>query len=139
LSGVVEHRGYVPADERQKLFEGARLLVLPSLHEGFGLPVLEALSLGVPTIVSDRGALPELVEDAALVVDPDSPEALAGAIDRMLADQALAAAISAKGRLRAGKFSWERSARVLRDAFERALEARARQTRPSRGSAEPRA
>jgi glycosyltransferase involved in cell wall biosynthesis len=136
LAGLVEHRGYVPADSRQQLFEGARLLVLPSFNEGFGLPVLEALSLGVPTIVSNQGALPELVEDTALIVDPDSAEGLATAIERLLTDESLAAALSGKGRLRANRYSWERSARTLREAFEHATNTHARRRIANRGHAE---
>ncbi len=129
LAGLVEHVGYVPAERRQELFEGARFLVQPSLDEGFGLPVLEALSLGVPTIVSDRGALPELVGDAGIVFDPTSATALASALERLLADAALAAACSGKGLLRARQFSWASSARLLHDAFEHAVEDRARRAR----------
>jgi glycosyltransferase involved in cell wall biosynthesis len=139
LSAAVEHIGYVAADARQALFEGARLLVLPSFNEGFGLPVLEALSLGVPTIVSTRGALPELVQDAALIVDPRSPEELAGAIARLLDDDALAAALAGKGLLRARQFTWARSARVLFEAFEHAVAARARRRAAAGSHGEARA
>jgi glycosyltransferase involved in cell wall biosynthesis len=138
LAGLVEHVGYVAADARQALFEGARLLVLPSFHEGFGIPVLEAMSLGVPAIVSNRGALPELVEDAALVVDPGNPEELAGAIARLLDDEAFAAAASGKGRLRARQFSWARSGRVLWEAFEHAVATRARRKTGARDGEETR-
>ena len=71
LAGQVDYVGYVPDDQRRALFEGASLLVLPSWHEGFGLPVLEAMTLGVPVVTSDRGALPEVTADAGLCVSPD--------------------------------------------------------------------
>jgi glycosyltransferase involved in cell wall biosynthesis len=136
LAGLVDLKGYVPADARQALFEGARLLVLPSHHEGFGLPVLEALSLGVPTIVSNRGALPELVEDAGLVVDSQRVEDLAGAMDRILSDNAFAASLAGKGRLRARAYSWAHSARALRTAFKHAVASHQRRGRPGRDAAE---
>ena len=73
LRGVVRHLGYVDADRRRALYEGARLLVLPSLDEGFGLPVLEAMTTGVPVVAANRGALPEVVGDAGPLIDPERP------------------------------------------------------------------
>ena len=71
LAGHVDYRGYVSPDQRESLFKGAQALVLPSFDEGFGIPALEAMAAGVPVIASNRGALPEVVGDAALLVDPD--------------------------------------------------------------------
>ena len=82
LRGAVRHLGYVDADRRRSLYEGARLLVLPSLDEGFGLPVLEAMATGVPVVAANRGALPEVVGGAGPLIDPESPEDLAAAIER---------------------------------------------------------
>ena len=67
----VRHIGYVEPAKRQALYEGARLLVQPSFEEGFGIPVLEAMTLGVPVVAANRGALPEVLGDAGLLVDPD--------------------------------------------------------------------
>ena len=70
----------------------------PSFDEGFGIPVLEAMTLGVPVVAADRGALPEVLGDAGRLVDPDSPAAIAAAIERLVDDPALAASCVAKGR-----------------------------------------
>ncbi len=110
LAGRVDIRGYVDDAGRREAFAGARLLVIPSFHEGFGLPALEAMALGVPVVSSNRGALPEVVGDAGLLVNPDDPPAIAAAIGRVLDDVHLAEALAARGRLRARQFTWESSA-----------------------------
>jgi glycosyltransferase involved in cell wall biosynthesis len=81
LAGVVTHRGYVPDADREALYAGARLVVMPSLDEGFGLPALEAMSAGIPVIASRRGSLPEVVGSGGLLLDELTPEALAAAIE----------------------------------------------------------
>jgi glycosyltransferase involved in cell wall biosynthesis len=96
----------VSEDLLPALYAGAEAFVLPSLHEGFGLPVVEAMACGVPVVASDRGALPETCGGAALLVDPTDPEAVADAIDAAIGDERLAAA----GMERAAAFSWERTA-----------------------------
>jgi glycosyltransferase involved in cell wall biosynthesis len=126
LAGRVDYVGYVPDDQRRALFEGASLLVLPSWHEGFGLPVLEAMTLGVPVVTSDRGALPEVTADAGLCVSPDEPGALADAIRRVLQDQALAEACVRRGLARAGALSWSESARAVWALYADAVERRVR-------------
>lgn len=125
LAGGVDHLGYVPASQRQQVYHGARVLVLPSFDEGFGLPALEAMSLGVPVVAADRGALPEVVGDAGLLVSPDDPEALSSALERVLGDDVLARSLSMRGRERAGRFNWRDTARAARAAFEEAIDARA--------------
>jgi len=129
LHGVVRHVGYVDPSKRRGLYEGARLLVQPSFEEGFGLPVLEAMTLGVPVVASDRGALPEVLGDAGLLIDPAEPEQLASAIERMLRDESFAAGCAAKGPLRARHFRWDLTARRVYEAYQMASEARARGTR----------
>jgi glycosyltransferase involved in cell wall biosynthesis len=124
LEGYVKHIGYVDAAHRRALFEGARLLVQPSFDEGFGMPVLEAMTLGVPVVAADRGALPEVLGDAGLLVDPEAPEALAAAIDRLLDDDAFAATCVSKGVTRARQFSWDAMARGVYDAYRQAIERR---------------
>ena len=124
LNRLVRHVGYVDPAKRRSLFEGARLLVQPSFDEGFGMPVLEAMTLGVPVIAARRGALPEVVGDAGPLIDPESPEELASAIERLLDDDALWAACAAKGPLRAHHFRWEESSRRLADAYRLALQHR---------------
>ena len=124
LEGVARHIGYVDPDRRRELYEGARMLVQPSHEEGFGIPVLEAMTIGVPVVAADRGALPEVLGDAGTLVDPDSREDLADAIERMATDDAYADACASKGTMRARQFSWSRTARHVYQAYELALEHR---------------
>ena len=123
--GRVTHRGYVPDAERPGLYAGATALVLPSFAEGFGLPVLEAMTVGVPVVASDRGALPEVLGDAGLLVSPDDPEELAAALHRVVTDAPFAAMLGARGARRSLTFDWMTAATALRDTYE-ALTARAR-------------
>ena len=118
LNAVVRHVGYVPPPERQKLYAGARLLVQPSFDEGFGMPVLEAMTFGVPVVAANRGALPEVLGDAGLLVDPERPANIAAAIDRMLVDHAFAADCVARGIARARAFSWHRTAQRVYDTYQ---------------------
>jgi glycosyltransferase involved in cell wall biosynthesis len=92
------------------LYGGALAFVFPSLWEGFGLPVLEAMASGAPVLASNRGALPEVTGGAALLVDP-APAPLADALERLLAEPALRERLRAAGLARAAAFSWERTAR----------------------------
>ena len=124
LRGHVELRGYVPAEQRESLYKGAQAFVLPSFDEGFGIPALEAMSAGVPVVVANRGALPEVVGDAALLVDPDVPDSIAAAIERLLGDGDLRANLARRGLERARQFTWTRTARDVRRAYEDALLAR---------------
>jgi glycosyltransferase involved in cell wall biosynthesis len=124
LAGHVEYRGYVSADDREALFKGAQAFVLPAFDEGFGIPAVEAMAAGVPVIVSNRGALPEVVDEAGLFMDPDDVESLTSALDRMLADSNLRASCARRGLDRARHFTWTQTARDVRRAYEDALLAR---------------
>ena len=124
LAGHVEYRGYVSSDDRESLYKGAQVFVLPSFDEGFGIPALEAMSAGVPVVVSNRGALPEVVGDAGLLVDPDDPDSLAAALERLIGDSNLRAASARRGLERARHFTWAQTARDVRRAYEDALLAR---------------
>lgn len=106
-------------DELAALMAGCSAFVLPSHWEGFGLTALEAMACGAPVIVSDRGALPEVVGDAGLTCTPDPP-ALAAALTRVLSDPALAESMRSRGRERASHFTWERTARGWLESLERA-------------------
>lgn len=122
LAGLVRHRGYADPADRRQLYEGARLLVQPSFEEGFGLPVLEAMTLGVPVVAASRGALPEVLGDAGLLVNPDRPDELAAAIERLLDDELTAGVCAARGPLRARHFRWHDTARHVYAAYELALD-----------------
>jgi glycosyltransferase involved in cell wall biosynthesis len=124
LAGHVRHEGYVDERQLRKLYEGAVLLVLPSLDEGFGIPALEAMTVGVPVIAAARGALPEVVGDAGLLVDPFDVSALAAALERMLSDAQLRDRLSLAGGAQARRFSWRASAAALTGAYAQAIEHR---------------
>ena len=124
LAGRVRHIGYVEPADRQALYAGATMLVMPSFEEGFGISVLEAMTVGVPVVASARGSLPEVLGDAGPLVDPDEPAAIAGAMARLLDDDGYAAACAAKGVLRARQFNWERTARLVYAVYLQAIEAR---------------
>ena len=103
------------------MYADARVLVLPSLDEGFGLTALEAMSAGVPVVASNRGSLPEVVANGGTLVDPADVEALAAALERIVSDEAAASAAGTAGLARARTFSWERSAATLRRAYADAI------------------
>ncbi len=124
LAGRVRHLGYVNEAERERLYREASIVVLPSLDEGFGLPALEAMTIGVPVVVSSRGALPEVVGRAGLIVDAEDVAGLATAMDRILKDPALAQACSLAGIEQARRFSWDGSAGRLMQAYVSAIERR---------------
>jgi glycosyltransferase involved in cell wall biosynthesis len=121
LDGHVEYRGYVDDAAREALYAGARLLVLPSLDEGFGLPVLEAMSAGIPVLTSNRGALPEVVGEAGLTIDPNDAEGFADALVQLTTDAAMATERAIRGLEHARSFSWDTAALRLRDAYEYAI------------------
>ncbi|HMB81121.1 MAG TPA: glycosyltransferase family 1 protein [Vicinamibacterales bacterium] len=125
LQGVVRHIGYVDAYDRRALYEGARMLVQPSFEEGFGMPVLEAMSLGVPVVAANRGSLPEVLGGAGLLVDPNRPDDIAQAIARLMSDDGLAAECAAKGIARAGAFRWDETAHRVYETYQLAIERRA--------------
>jgi len=112
LNGDVTFVG-VPEDEQlADLYRGAEALVFPSLYEGFGLPALEAMACGVPVLTSKVCALPEVVGDAAVLVDPSDVEAIADGIHRLTEDNTLREELRRKGLKRARQFSWDKTARL---------------------------
>jgi glycosyltransferase involved in cell wall biosynthesis len=120
LAGAVQFRGYVRDEERPVLYRHARMLVLPSFEEGFGLPVLEAMASGVPVVISDRGSLPEVAGAAAMPVPPDDIEALAAQMESLLDDGPARTAIS-RGHVQAATFSWQSCAQAALDAYRDAI------------------
>lgn len=121
LAGHVELPGYVSNAERQKLYEGARLLVIPSLEEGFGLPALEAMALGLPVVASNRGSLPEVLDGAGRLMDPEDVGDIARAIEDVLFEPNVADGMVRRGLERARMFSWERSAKELVEQYAAAI------------------
>ena len=103
------------------LYNAAAVLVLPSYYEGFGLTVLEAMACGAPTIISDRGSLPEIAGGASLMIDPDDPIELAEALDRVLHDGELQQQLRHQGFHRVKEFSWERCVREVVAVYHRVL------------------
>jgi len=120
LQGRVEVRGYVDEDELVSLYRHATAFVYPSLYEGFGLPVIEAMACGTLVLASRVSALPELAEGAAVLVDPGDEEALADAMHALATDEALRARLRAAGRARAAQYSWEATADRTIEAYDEA-------------------
>ncbi len=124
LAGRARHVGYVSGAVRERLYREAAMVVLPSLDEGFGLPALEAMTIGVPVVVSSRGALPEVVGAAGVIVDPDDVAGMASAMHRILSEPGLARRCSEQGIVEARRFSWDTSAARLMEAYGAAVERR---------------
>jgi glycosyltransferase involved in cell wall biosynthesis len=114
---------WVSADELEALYAVATCLVFPSLYEGFGLPVLEAMARGVPVATSGRAALAEVADDAALLFDPEDVDAIRAAIKRLLSDEGERRRLAELGRRRAEGFTWERTAKLTVESYRRALDA----------------
>ena len=129
LAGHVRHVGYVDSKNLKPLFEGARMLVQPSFEEGFGLPPLEAMTLGVPVVAANRGSIPEVVGDAGLLVNPESAEALAAAIGQLLDDGTLESRLAAAGPVRARAFRREDMTARAVEAYMLAIEHREQRRR----------
>ena len=107
--------GYVSDADLAALYAGCEVFAYPSLYEGFGLPILEAMAAGAPVLTSNVSSLPEVAGDAALLVDPRSVTAIRDALKQLLQDAPRRAALRDAGRLRAAQFSWERTAMEIRD------------------------
>jgi len=121
LGQRVRFIGPVAEEDLPALYGGATLFVFPSLYEGFGLPLLEAMACGTPVVCSDRSSLPEVAGDAALLVDPVDVAALADALLRLLEDTALREHLTERAIARAATFSWERAARETLEVYGRLL------------------
>jgi glycosyltransferase involved in cell wall biosynthesis len=125
LAGRVETPGYIAPDEREALYRRALVFVLPSHTEGFGMPAVEAMMVGVPVIAANRGALTESVGSAGVLVDPDAPVAFTEALAELLGSPTRRQALSDAGRAHASTFTWRRTAESTRAAWQLALEHRA--------------
>lgn len=113
----IEATGWLPDGEIERLYRRAAILAFPSLDEGFGIPALEAMAYGVPVLSSNRAALPEVCGDAALLVDPLREEEIAGALARLIEDEALRQRLAKAGRARAALFPWSRTVEETWQAY----------------------
>jgi glycosyltransferase involved in cell wall biosynthesis len=120
LAGSIRLPGWVGASELEGLYRTADCFVFPSLREGFGLPLLEAMARGVPIACSNTSAVPEVAGNAALYFDPYRIDEIAGAVVRLLQDRALASELVQRGRARQAQFTWTKAARETLASYERA-------------------
>ncbi len=113
--------GWVSPEEAEGLFAAAGVFIVPSLFEGFGLPIVEAMARGVPVCCSNRGAMAEVAGDAAVTFDPESAPAIAQAVEHVLASPERRARLRQSGLQRAAEFTWSRTARLTRESYVAAL------------------
>ena len=119
LRARVDFVGAVPEEKLPSLYRGAKALIFPSLYEGFGLPILEAMACGIPVVTSNITAMPEVAGDAALLVDPGSVEQITGAMEQIVADSGMRQQLREKGLRRAMKFSWGGAVSKVREVLGR--------------------
>jgi len=124
LKDIVSCAGYVADEDRERLYAGARAVVLPSLDEGFGLTVLEAMSAGIAVVASNRGSLPEVIGAGGVVLDPHDAAGWASAIERVSSDADWAEALGRAGLERARAFTWARTATHVHEAYTDAVRRR---------------
>lgn len=113
LPGNVKYLGYISDEELKALYESAFCFIYPSFYEGFGLPPLEAMSVGCPVIASDRASLPEVIGDAALYCDPSDPKTIANKIETLIRNNNLRNELIDKGRMQSEKYSWGDTAQKI--------------------------
>ncbi len=121
LGPAVHYVGSAPDADLAALYAGALALVYPSLYEGFGLPVLEAMACGCPVVASDRGGLKETAGDAAVLVNPLSVREIAAAVRALLTDSSRRGELAQRGRRRAASFTWERTAKQTLSVYQKVL------------------
>lgn len=121
LGGRVCFVNDLPDEELVALYNAAALLALPSFYEGFGLPVLEAMACGAPVVCSERGSLPEIAGDAALLINPDDIDGLTAAMQRVLEDESLCVQMRERGFLNVRRFSWEKTARETASLYRQVM------------------
>jgi len=129
--GLVKHLGVVSDEELPQIYQNAEAFLFPSWYEGFGLPVLEAMSQGCPVICSDRSSLPEVGGEAVLYIDPAAPHSITAAMRRLETEPGLRAKLITAGLAQVATFSWEKTARQTLDFYERVLAAPSTRTEKS--------
>ena len=118
ISKNVTFTGFISAEDKSALYKNAFLFVYPSLYEGFGIPILEAMSSGIPVVCSNTSSMPEVAGDAALLVDPHKPDDIVDAMYKMLTSEELRSSKIKLGYHQAGKFSWDKSTEKLIKIYE---------------------
>jgi glycosyltransferase involved in cell wall biosynthesis len=126
LESRVIFTGFVSEEEKPFLIAAAKVFAYPSLYEGFGIPVLEALACGIPTVTSNVSSLPEVAGDAALTIDPYNVAELSSALERLISDELLRERLAREAVRQAAKFTWAKTAMMTREAYDDALEPRLR-------------
>jgi len=119
LTGRVLQVGYVPDEDLPAIYADARAFAFPSLYEGFGRPVVEAMAAGVPVLASGTTSLPEIIDDAGITVDPENEQMMAEALQRLVTDKPLRQCLINRGRKRAADFTIQKFAQRLVDIYER--------------------
>jgi glycosyltransferase involved in cell wall biosynthesis len=128
-SGHLLLPGYMPERDLPALYSAASVFVYPSLYEGFGLPILEAMACGTPVVTSSCSSMPEVAGSAALLIDPLRTEQIASALRTVLEQPSLARALAAQGRARAAQFTWDATAQQTVDVYRLALQSGATEIR----------
>jgi glycosyltransferase involved in cell wall biosynthesis len=126
LQSRVIFTGFVPEEEKPFLIAAAKVFAYPSLYEGFGIPVLEALACGIPTVTSNVSSLPEVAGDAALTIDPHSVAELSSALEKLISDEPLRQRLTQEALRQAAKFTWTKTAIMTRQAYDDVLAPRSR-------------
>jgi glycosyltransferase involved in cell wall biosynthesis len=124
LDGKVKLLGYVSDESLKFLYTNARFLVMPSLYEGFGLPLIEAMSYGTPVMTSNNSSMPEVAGNAGIFVDAYSVASISNGLKRMILDDNLLSRLTRNAKHRASKFKWDKSAEKLISVFEKAIKLR---------------
>ena len=122
LKNQVYFPGYIGPTDLVYFYNLAEVFLFPSLYEGFGLPVLEAMACGCPVITSNISALPEVVGDAAILVNPYSVEEISTAMEKVLTNKTLRLELAEKGLKRAREFSWKKNARETLELYKKVLQ-----------------
>jgi len=128
----VRFLGFVPIDVLRIFYDAAKVFVFPSLYEGFGLPPLEAMAHGTPVLISNASSLPEVVGDAAVMVNPENVFEIMRGIHRVLLDPGLRAKLKQRGYEQVKKFSWDESARKILQVYREVTDAKGKPGAASR-------